>query len=826
MTSTSEQHGSSDINLNLKPDDIFELQNPREEASHQDYYKELDPEESIPLVTFSKSEIYSKIEQNSVGLDDYNEKQYRIDKIRQSRLKTPNFKKVPNYSTRKALKSNPIENSISNSLMEKLGFCNLNTDKNKLLKLPSVYLRPDLTRDALIRGKLIYNSKSFQVHYDMDESDLKFLNWIKEISKGSITMEQFEIIITFFEIKIYQIERLLPPTIKDRSTIDFQQQQNALLYGSDDGTGLTHQDEQPCAICNLSECDNSNSIIFCDGCDIAVHQDCYGVSFIPEGPWLCRRCLISRNSIESCIFCPSTTGAFKQTDNGDWAHVLCALWTPVLYFANPIYMEPIEGIENIPKSRWKLVCYICKQKVGVCIQCSKPSCFAAYHVTCAKRAELYMKMKKNIKTAINDKSCLISYCDKHTPIDWSHHHDVQNGIHKTRLYFHDKMCHKIDKSNDNDMTMVTDSEYQELQTTESEKFEWRLNQNNYVIPAIVINELMNFLLQNKLPTIDRLTLNQIAKYYTLKRQYIGKPLIKRPEIFNHASLPEHDLEARENAVQYFLKDTNRLADLSKLVVKKSQLSKSLTEEKIETANIINRPKKWVMNNLVMFFRTHLNSKCEASLPKYSVKPTVYQIIENCDKGNYENLQNLINDIEKFGDWIMNSELSNSSPLIELQKIFKIWQRYKKAKYQHAKEYFNLIENDWESIKGEFQMNNNLDFEIIKRETEEFDQHIFNENKNGESNHDNNGRDATSTQQRRYKRKSEFTRLGIDISDFLQNDIDSSVRNLRKRRNNNKNNTNDISNINSSGGALKARLNRVKMRSNVQNLRKSNRIRKK
>lgn len=826
MTSTPEQQDSSDINLNIKQEDIFELQNPREEASFKDYYRALDPEESIPLVTFSKSEIYNTIVKNSTGLEEYNEKQYRIDKIRQSRLKTPNFKKVLNCVTKKTSKNNSNINSISNSLLEKLGFYNINRDNNKSLNLPSGYLRPDLTKDALIRGKLVYNSKSFQVHYDMDESDLKFLNWINEISKESITMEQFEIIITFFEIKIYQIERLLPPTIKDRSTIDFQQQQNALLYGSDDGTGLTHQDEQPCAICNLSECDSLNSIIFCDGCDIAVHQDCYGVSFIPEGPWLCRRCLIARNSIENCIFCPSTTGAFKQTDNGDWAHVLCALWTPVLYFANPIYMEPIEGIENIPKSRWKLVCYICKQKVGVCIQCSKPSCFAAYHVTCAKRAELYMKMKKNIKTAINDKSCLISYCDKHTPIEWGHNHDVQNGIHKTRLYFHDKMCHKIDESNDNDMIMITDDEYNELQITQSKNFEWRINQDNYIIPSIVINELMKFLSQNKLPNIDMLTLNQIAKYYTLKRQYIGKPLVKRPEIFNYASLPEHDLDSRKNAVIYFSKDVNKLTDLSKLVVKKSQLSKSLTEEKLETANIINRPKLWVMRNLVLFFKTHLNSKYEVSLPKYSIKPTVYQIIKNCDKGIYENLDNLIDDIENFGNWIINLEIVNNLPLIELQKMFKIWQRYKKAKYQHAKEYFNLIENNWESIKSEFHMNNNLDFEILKKERKEIDQHFSNENKNGMTNDTNNVIDAVSTQQRRYKRKKEFTRLGIDISGFLQNGIDSSVRNLRKRRDNNENNTDGISNLNNSGGALKARLDRVKLRSNVQNLRKSNRIRKK
>ena len=155
-------------------------------------------------------------------------------------------------------------------------------------------------------------------------------------------------------------------------------------YGNDDGIVVGSVVEQKCAVCNDSDCDNSNAIVFCDGCDIAVHQECYGIAFIPEGQWLCRKCMINKNREIDCVFCPSKTGAFKQLDNSLWSHVICALWINELYFANPIYMEPIEGVDLIPKSRWKLTCYICKQKVGACIQCCNRSCFQAYHVTCAK----------------------------------------------------------------------------------------------------------------------------------------------------------------------------------------------------------------------------------------------------------------------------------------------------------------------------------------------------------------------------------------------------------------------------------------------------------
>jgi NuA3 HAT complex component NTO1 len=58
---------------------------------------------------------------------------------------------------------------------------------------------------------------------------------------------------------------------------------------------------------------------------------------------------------ESCLLCPNEGGAFKQTTTGHWAHLLCAIWIPELSVGNAIYMEPVEGVETIPKNRWKLV---------------------------------------------------------------------------------------------------------------------------------------------------------------------------------------------------------------------------------------------------------------------------------------------------------------------------------------------------------------------------------------------------------------------------------------------------------------------------------------
>ena len=54
-----------------------------------------------------------------------------------------------------------------------------------------------------------------------------------------------------------------------------------------------------------------------------------------------------------------------QTDDGRWAHVICAIWIPEVVFANTVFLEPVDGIHNIPTARWKLSCYVCKQKVRI-----------------------------------------------------------------------------------------------------------------------------------------------------------------------------------------------------------------------------------------------------------------------------------------------------------------------------------------------------------------------------------------------------------------------------------------------------------------------------
>ncbi|KAJ2322595.1 hypothetical protein GGI00_005884, partial [Coemansia sp. RSA 2681] len=159
-------------------------------------------------------------------------------------------------------------------------------------------------------------------------------------------------------------------------------------------------------------CDNTNAIVFCDGCNLAVHQDCYGVPYIPEGQWLCRKCMLSPDTAVSCLLCPQRGGAFKKTTTNKWAHLLCALWIPEVGIANTVYMEPIDSLDQIPRSRWKLYCNLCHRKVGACIQCSQKQCVTAFHATCARRARLSMTVRADRRTG---ETVFRAFCERHTP---------------------------------------------------------------------------------------------------------------------------------------------------------------------------------------------------------------------------------------------------------------------------------------------------------------------------------------------------------------------------------------------------------------------------
>ncbi|XP_073332040.1 protein Jade-3 [Pagrus major] len=176
-----------------------------------------------------------------------------------------------------------------------------------------------------------------------------------------------------------------------------------------EGLGIEYDEDVICDVCRSPDSEEGNDMVFCDKCNICVHQACYGIVKVPVGNWLCRTCVLSIDP--QCLLCPKKGGAMKATRAGTkWAHVSCALWIPEVSIACPERMEPITKVSHIPPSRWSLICSLCKLKTGACIQCSVKNCTTPFHVTCAFEHSLEMKTILDEGDEVKFKS----YCLKHS----------------------------------------------------------------------------------------------------------------------------------------------------------------------------------------------------------------------------------------------------------------------------------------------------------------------------------------------------------------------------------------------------------------------------
>ena len=152
--------------------------------------------------------------------------------------------------------------------------------------------------------------------------------------------------------------------------------------------GIEYQDDTVCDVCMLPDSAEGNEMVFCDGCNVCVHQNCYGIKHIPEGNWYCLPCRLGIQA--RCTLCPNMGGALKPTqDRRSWAHLSCGLWVPECTVADVHAMEPVVTSE-VPSDRYDLLCTLCKTRGGACIQCEVPHCTTAFHVTCAIRHRLRM----------------------------------------------------------------------------------------------------------------------------------------------------------------------------------------------------------------------------------------------------------------------------------------------------------------------------------------------------------------------------------------------------------------------------------------------------
>jgi len=165
-----------------------------------------------------------------------------------------------------------------------------------------------------------------------------------------------------------------------------------------------------CDVCWDGEVTPDNQIIFCDACNVAVHQRCYGIDQIPSGNYFCHTCThfeidkeylaakrrdgppmkITRHPIV-CELCPRRQGAFVHVQTlvpakkAKWVHVGCAKWQGMNY----VDVELKDEIEDLTtlKQHFKyqdIKCTLCKSGIGAFHQCREEGCEKWLHLTCAR----------------------------------------------------------------------------------------------------------------------------------------------------------------------------------------------------------------------------------------------------------------------------------------------------------------------------------------------------------------------------------------------------------------------------------------------------------
>lgn len=450
-----------------------------------------------------------------------------------------------------------------------------------------------------------------RVEYDMDEQDDMWLEAYNEYrtSQGwsTVTREHFEITMTKIEKEWHALEKRIPkPNPKPPQTHRPRSSSAAAVNGEPQAG---EEQDSKCAICDDGDCENTNAIVFCDGCDLAVHQECYGVPFIPEGQWLCRKCQLIGRGIPTCIFCPNSDGAFKQTNSSKWAHLLCAMWIPEVSLGNHTFMEPVMDVEKVPKSRWKLTCYICQQQMGACIQCGNKSCYQAFHVTCARRAKLFLRMKNSSGAldVLDGSTNLKALCDKHCPSEYAKENGVSRATRRAKKFYKKTMRDRIwantqaaalslaathrnalmeHPADESQMTGAKVSAVLgDVKKNQPGKSVWKLPSGAPIIPQavfdIVDQSLAKFSILKR-----REFVSDASRYWTLKREMRrGAALLKRlqlqMETFSSMELTRRNFAAmgpsgktrlsrRIEFAETLIKDLEQLQVLSEEAVKREE----------------------------------------------------------------------------------------------------------------------------------------------------------------------------------------------------------------------------------------------------------------
>lgn len=265
-------------------------------------------------------------------------------------------------------------------------------------------------------------------------------------------------------------------------------------------------------------------------------------------------------------------------------------------------------VEKVPKSRWRLTCYICNQQMGACIQCGNKACYQAFHVTCARRARLFLRMKNSSGAldVLDGGTNLKALCDRHCPSEYAKENDVVRATKRAKKYYKKTMRDRIWASSQASAMAIaathrnalTEHPPDESQMTGAKlsavlgdkkgqggKPIWKLPSGAPVIPQAVFELVeaslarFNFLKRKEF-------VSDACRYWTLKREARrGAALLKRLQLqmesFSSMELTRRNFAAmgppgkarltrRIEFAQTLIRDLGRLESLSQAIVDREQ----------------------------------------------------------------------------------------------------------------------------------------------------------------------------------------------------------------------------------------------------------------
>uniref|UniRef100_A0A803M586 PHD finger family protein n=1 Tax=Chenopodium quinoa TaxID=63459 RepID=A0A803M586_CHEQI len=153
-----------------------------------------------------------------------------------------------------------------------------------------------------------------------------------------------------------------------------------------------------CHVCSMGDSgDQLNQLVACKSCKVVVHQKCYGVQGEIDGSWL-------------CSWCKNIVDAQAGPAPGSDRPCVFFMWMPEVYIDDTRLMEPVlcQGMKDV---RGKLVCNLCKLKLGSCVRCSDGSCRTAFHPLCAREAKHKLEVWGRFGC---DDIELRAFCSKHS----------------------------------------------------------------------------------------------------------------------------------------------------------------------------------------------------------------------------------------------------------------------------------------------------------------------------------------------------------------------------------------------------------------------------